>query len=69
MIKITNKVWTFVACLLLAVGLLLPSSLKAQDNHHETEKEGLDVTAMIFEHVGDSYYWHITDIGALLNTI
>lgn len=68
MITKNNKVWTFVACLLLAVGLLLPSSLKAQDpvepTTHETEKEeGLDVTAMIFEHVGDSYYWHITDIG------
>lgn len=23
----------------------------------------LDVTAMIFDHVGDSYYWHLTDIG------
>ena len=23
----------------------------------------LDVTAMIFDHVGDSYYWHLTDVG------
>lgn len=23
----------------------------------------LDITAMIFEHVGDSYSWHITDVG------
>lgn len=29
----------------------------------EAEAEPLDVTAMIFDHVGDSYYWHITDWG------
>jgi len=55
-----NKVWTFVVGLLLTVGLLLPTPAFA----NEAESEGgLDVTAMIFEHVGDSYYWHITDIG------
>lgn len=64
MITIKNKVWTLVVGLLLSVGLLLPSPALAQ--HHEVpagEEKGLDVTAMIFEHVGDSYYWHITDIG------
>lgn len=58
-----NKVWTLLVSLLLAVGMLLPHSLKAQDHHDEGQgEEPLDVTAMIFEHVGDSYYWHITDI-------
>lgn len=56
-----NKVWTLVLSILLAVGLLLPQPLSAQE--HEAEGEALDVTAMIFEHVGDSYYWHITDWG------
>ena len=57
-----KKVWTLLVSLLLAVGCLLPSSLRAQ--HHEAaEEKPLDVTAMIFEHVGDSYYWHITDVG------
>lgn len=26
-------------------------------------QQDLDVTAMIFDHVGDSYYWHLTDVG------
>ncbi len=50
-----NKVWTLLASLLLAVGLLLPRPAFAQE-HSEGEAKPLDVTAMIFEHVGDSYY-------------
>ena len=57
-----NKVWTLLASLVLAVGLLLPRTTFAQE-HTEGEAKPLDVTAMIFEHVGDSYYWHITDVG------
>ena len=57
-----NKVWTLLVSLLLAVGLLLPRPAVAQE-HSEGEAKPLDVTAMIFEHVGDSYYWHITDWG------
>lgn len=26
-------------------------------------QQDLDVTAMIFDHVGDSYWWHLTDVG------
>lgn len=26
-------------------------------------QQELDVTGMIFDHVGDSYYWHLTDVG------
>lgn len=62
MINNLNKVRTLIVSLLVAVGLLLPHSVLA--NEAETEEEGkLNVTAMIFEHIGDSYYWHITDIG------
>ncbi len=55
-----NKVWTLLMGLLMAVGLLLPQTASANE---AAEEGGLDVTAMIFEHVGDSYYWHITDWG------
>lgn len=54
-----NKVRILLASLLVSIGLLLPAPALA----NETEGESLDVTAMIFEHVGDSYYWHITDWG------
>ena len=56
-----NKVLTRIMGLLIAVGLLLPQSAFAEEAVQE--EGGLDVTAMIFEHVGDSYYWHITDFG------
>lgn len=52
----TNKVWSLIVGLLIAVGFCLP-----QQAHAEEEKP-LDVTEMIFEHVGDSYSWHLTDI-------
>lgn len=57
-----NKVRTLLIGLLISVGLLLPNRAFAQDAENGEEKP-LDVTAMIFEHVGDSYYWHITDWG------
>ena len=56
-----NKVWSYVAALLLATGLLLPAPALAIEAETEEEK-GLDVTAMIFDHIGDSYYWHLFDI-------
>ena len=56
------KVRTLIVGLLVAAGLLLPHAVYAQEAE-AAEGEELDVTAMIFEHIGDSYYWHITDIG------
>jgi len=61
--KITNKVSALFAALLVAICALFPTQACANGHEAGGEKEGLDVTAMIFEHVGDSYYWHITDIG------
>ena len=58
-----NKVWTLMLGLLVTVGLLLPQRAAAETAGKE--EESLDVTAMIFEHVGDSYYWHLTDWGDL----
>lgn len=57
-----NKVWTLLASLMLSIGLMMPASLLANE-HGGAEEKTLDVTAMIFEHVGDSYYWHLTDWG------
>lgn len=45
----------FITILLLA--LLLPASIPA------AEGEGVDVKKVIFEHVKDSYEWHITTLG------
>ncbi|MDR0506235.1 MAG: F0F1 ATP synthase subunit A [Dysgonamonadaceae bacterium] len=32
------------------------------DEHHPAEKEDLDVTELILDHVGDAYDWHITTV-------
>ena len=47
--------------ILITAMLLLPFLAAAQTSV-ETEEEDLDVTALIFEHVGDSYEWHIATI-------
>ena len=63
--KTNNKCWAWLLSVLIAVGLLLPTSVWAQEAEHAEggESEPLNVTEMIFEHIGDSYYWHITDWG------
>ena len=48
--------------ILIALALLLPSaSLRAQEAGASQEEE-LDVTELIFEHVGDSYEWHLLNV-------
>lgn len=63
-----NKVWTLFFSLVLAIGLLLPSSLLAQEHEdHATEssqEEGkIDMTSLILGHISDSYEWHFTGEG------
>ncbi|MDO5442183.1 MAG: F0F1 ATP synthase subunit A [Bacteroidia bacterium] len=45
----------------LSALLLLPFMAKAQ-TAVEAEEDEIDVTEIIFEHVGDAYEWHITTI-------
>lgn len=51
----TRHILFFAACLLLAC---LPASARAQEGNGE-----IDATAIIFEHVADSYSWHIATWG------
>ena len=46
----------------MITALLLLPFLAAAQTPVETEEEDLDVTELIFEHVGDSYEWHIATI-------
>lgn len=63
----TNKIRSIFYLLLLALALLLPTPLSAQETEaYEVEKEsseGIDVGKMIFGHIKDSYEWHLFDIG------
>lgn len=48
----------FITAVMLCLALALPGRASAQ------EEEGkVDVPEIIFGHIGDSYEWHITDIG------
>ena len=48
----------FITAMMLCLALALPGRASAQ------EEEGkVDVPEIIFGHIGDSYEWHITDIG------
>lgn len=63
-----NKVWTFILSLIISLGMLLPSSLCAQEGgSHEpaTSEEGgkIDMTSLILGHISDSYEWHFTGEG------
>ena len=55
-----NKVCSLLVGLLTTAALLLPQPLWA-NQAEEGKGKGLDVTGMIFEHIQDSYYWHLTD--------
>jgi len=46
--------------MLIFLALLLPLSLPAQE---PAQEEDVDVAGIVFEHIGDSYEWHITKIG------
>lgn len=48
-----------ILTLFLVCTLSLHTPLYAQ----ESEKEAIDVKGIVFGHIGDSYEWHITDIG------
>ena len=52
------KGWKCIAALLLALCCALP--LHAEEP--QGEEEAFDMTAMIFDHIGDAYEWHITTI-------
>lgn len=54
----TNKIWIKLS-LIMAFFLLSPSALSAQ----EKEEGGLNISELIFGHIGDSYEWHFTNIG------
>lgn len=50
--------------LILCLLLLLPSGMKAAENHEETKTGGgVDVKEIVFGHTSDAYEWHITTIG------
>lgn len=49
-----------ISCSILFVLLLLPVSYAIGKEH---EKEGIDVENILWEHVKDTYDWHVTKIG------
>lgn len=53
-----NKLIRILSLATLAMCLGIGSARAAQEQDGE-----VDVQAIVFEHLGDSYYWHITDIG------
>ena len=55
-----SKFRSILFCMLL---MLLPlAPVRAQEEAAPEAEEGINVTGIIFEHVGDEYDWHITDI-------
>lgn len=52
-----NRILSIVVAVIAAA---LPVSVSAQDRGEDGE---IDVQGIIFGHIGDSYEWHITDIG------
>lgn len=48
--------------ILASAVLLLPLLAAAQASEPVAEEDDIDVTEIIFEHVGDSYEWHITTV-------
>ncbi|NDW12768.1 ATP synthase F0 subunit A [Bacteroides sp. 214] len=52
-----KRIYSIVIIALLAIGL---THLSAQET---AEKEQVDVKGIVFGHIGDSYEWHITNIG------
>lgn len=49
--------------LVLALGILLPASLRAAGHTDDAAAGAPDVSGMIFGHIMDSYDWHFTTIG------
>ena len=47
---------------LVSTSLCLPVSLQAQETIAQQTEE-VDVKDVVFGHIGDSYEWHITNIG------
>ena len=52
------KGWKYITALLLALCCALPLHAEVPQG----EEEAFDMTAMIFDHIGDAYEWHITTI-------
>lgn len=51
----SNKALSFLCALLLSIGVFFPAQASASTD--------FNVSEMIFEHIGDSYEWHFTNVG------
>jgi len=57
------KVLKYITALIAAafISIAVSQPLAAQEN--AADEEQIDIAGIIFGHIGDSYEWHITDIG------
>ena len=57
------KLWKYIAALILAVSVWIPVHAEEAVADSVATEADFNVKDVIFGHTGDSYEWHITNIG------